>query len=64
MLGFKSRGVKSANFQVLRETTDSYPAVLLELGFLSSIDESQYLTKQEKHNGIALAILESIIKNR
>ena len=64
MLGFKSRGVKLANFQVLRETTDSCPAVLLELGFLSSNDEAQHLTKQEKHNGIALAILESIIKNR
>lgn len=64
MLGFKSRGVKSANFQVLRETTDSCPAVLLELGFLSFSDEAQHLTKEEKHNGIAIAILESIIKNR
>lgn len=63
-LGFKSRGVKSANFQVLRETTNSCPAVLLELGFLSSSDEAQHLNKEEKHNGIALAILESIIKNR
>jgi len=63
MLGFKSRGVKFANFQVLRETTDYCPAVLLELGFLSSSDESQYLTREEKHNGIALAILESVIKN-
>jgi len=64
MLGFKSRGVKPANFQVLRETTDSCPAVLLELGFLSSNDEAQHLIKEEKHYGIALAILESIIKNR
>lgn len=63
MLGFRSRGVKFANFQVLRETTDSCPAVLLELGFLSSEDEAQHLTKEDKHNGIALAILESIIKN-
>jgi len=64
MLGFRSRGVKSANFQVLGETTDSCPAVLLELGFLSSDDEAQHLTEEEKHNGIAIAILESIIKNR
>lgn len=62
MLGFKSRGVKSANFQVLRETTDSYPAVLLEIGFLSASDEAQHLTKEEKQNGIAIAILESIFK--
>ena len=63
-LGFKSRGLKTENFQVLRETTDSCPAVLLELGFLSDNNEAQYLTKEEKHNGIALAILKSIIKNR
>ena len=63
-LGFKSRGVKTANFQVLRETTDSCPAALLELGFLSSSDEVQHLTKEEKHNGFAIAILESIVKNR
>ena len=63
-IGFKSRGVKTANFQVLRETTGSYTAVLLELGFLSSADEAEHLTNEEKHNGIALAMLESIIKNR
>lgn len=63
-LGFKSRGVKFANFQVLRETNDSCPAVLLELGFLSSGDEAQHLTKEEKHNGIAVAILQSIDKIR
>ncbi|MFD0798489.1 N-acetylmuramoyl-L-alanine amidase [Maribacter chungangensis] len=61
-LSFSSRGVKFANFQVLRGTTDSCPAVLLELGFLSSVDEAKHLTKEEKHNGIALAILECINK--
>ncbi|MBD1262018.1 N-acetylmuramoyl-L-alanine amidase [Maribacter polysiphoniae] len=64
MIGFKSRGVKGANFQVLRETTNHGPAVLLELGFLSSNDEAKHLTKEENHNGIALAILESISKIR
>ncbi|WP_282055722.1 N-acetylmuramoyl-L-alanine amidase family protein [Maribacter luteus] len=63
-LGFKSRGVKGANFQVLRETTNHCPAVLLELGFLSSRDEAQHLMTEEKQNGIALAILESISKIR
>ncbi|MBD0777746.1 N-acetylmuramoyl-L-alanine amidase [Maribacter sp. ANRC-HE7] len=63
-LGFKSRGVKDANFQVLQETTDSCPAVLIELGFLSSVDEAQHLMTEEKYNGIALAILESINKIR
>ncbi|WP_236973297.1 N-acetylmuramoyl-L-alanine amidase [Maribacter sp. 6B07] len=62
-LGFKSRGVKTANFQVLRETADNCPAVLLELGYLSSVDEAEHLINEEKHNGIALVILESIFKN-
>ncbi len=63
-LGFESRGVKFANFQVLRETIDHCPSVLLELGFLSSNDEAEYLAKEEKINGIAVVVLESIIKNR
>lgn len=43
-LGFESRGVKFANFQVLRETADYCPSMLLELGFLSNWDEAGYLT--------------------
>ncbi|WP_315897846.1 N-acetylmuramoyl-L-alanine amidase [Gillisia sp. Hel_I_86] len=39
-LGFESRGVKFFDFQVLRETVDYCPSVLLELGFLSNLDES------------------------
>lgn len=41
-LGFESRGVKFANFQVLRKTVDYCPSVLLELGFLSNWDENDY----------------------
>jgi len=41
-LGFESRGVKFANFQVLRKTINYCTAVLLELGFLSNWDESEY----------------------
>ncbi|MEZ7495832.1 N-acetylmuramoyl-L-alanine amidase [Leeuwenhoekiella aequorea] len=32
----KSRGVKFANFQVLRDLQDFCPAVLVELGFVSN----------------------------
>ncbi|WP_282179469.1 N-acetylmuramoyl-L-alanine amidase family protein [Maribacter stanieri] len=64
MLGFRSRGVKSANFQVLRETTNSCPAVLLELGFLSSDDEAEHLANAKKHNGLAIAIISSVIRKR
>ena len=36
-LGFESRGVKFANFQVLQATIQYCPSVLLELGFLSNL---------------------------
>ncbi|MBS9461034.1 N-acetylmuramoyl-L-alanine amidase [Flagellimonas sp. 389] len=54
-LGFESRGVKFANFQVLRETISYCASVLLELGFLSNWDESKYLTKRSK--SIALVLI-------
>jgi N-acetylmuramoyl-L-alanine amidase len=51
-LGFESRGVKFANFQVLRETTNNFPSILVELGFLSNNDEESYLV-----NGIKVMML-------
>ena len=54
-IGFKSRGVKFASFQVLRETVNYCPTVLVEMGFLSSQDEAQHLT--EDKNVLALALL-------
>lgn len=56
-LGFESRGVKFANFQVVRETISDCPSVLLELGFLSNKDESFYLGKPETLRIMALIIL-------
>ena len=61
-LGFESRGVKFANFQVLRETIDYIPSVLLELGFLSNGDESSYFLKSKSIESLALVIWESLIK--
>ena len=43
-LGFDSRGVKFANFQVLRETVGYCSSILLELGFLSNRDEKIFLS--------------------
>lgn len=61
-LGFESRGVKFANFQVLLETLEFMPSVLIELGFLSNTDESDYLLKLESLTSLALVILECLIK--
>ncbi len=59
-IGYKSRGVKFANFQVLRETVDFCPTVLLELGFLSNQDEALHLTEEENVLAIALSILSGL----
>jgi N-acetylmuramoyl-L-alanine amidase len=59
-LGYRSRGVKIANFQVLRESIHTSPAILVELGFLSNVDEAEYLKIKKNTNALALAILMSI----
>lgn len=59
-LGFMTRKVKQANFQVLRETTETCSSVLLELGYLSNSDESNYLKNFDNRKALALAILLSI----
>ncbi len=56
-LGFKIREPRQADFQVLRETKGSCPAILLELGYLSNAHESDYLKSKEKRKALALAIL-------
>ncbi|WP_317900609.1 N-acetylmuramoyl-L-alanine amidase family protein [Cerina litoralis] len=61
-IGFESRGVKFANFQVLRETVDYCPTVLVELGFLSDRDEAHHLTQDENVMAIALSILSCFIR--
>lgn len=56
-LGFKNRGVKIANFQVLRDSNLHYPSVLFEMGFISNTDEANYFLKFKSSTAIALAIL-------
>jgi N-acetylmuramoyl-L-alanine amidase len=60
-LGFENRGVKHANFQVLRETVHC-PSVLLELGFLSNWEEAEHYDKASTISGYALLIIEKLIK--
>jgi len=61
-LGFESRGVQFADFQVLRETVDYFPAVLLELGFLSNGDENGYYQNSASFQALSLVVLECLIK--
>ena len=55
-LGFENRGVKFANFQVLRETTFC-PSVLVEMGFLTSADEAGYFLETKNVRAMALGII-------
>lgn len=63
-LGFKSRGVKFADFQVLRETVDYCPSILVELGFLSNKDESYYLTHSNQNKILAYLINHQLHQKR
>lgn len=56
-LGFVDRGVKVANFQVLRET--KAPAVLVELGFIDNTGDNNLF--DAKRNEIIKAITKAIL---
>lgn len=55
-IGFISRGVKFADFQVLRETIAT-PSMLLEFGFLSNSTEASYFGIKENLILLAYSIL-------
>ena len=59
-LGLKKRGIKFANFQVLRNTTFC-PVILVEMGFITNTDEAGYFLKAKNRRAIALAMLVGII---
>lgn len=60
--GIKSRGVKFADFQVLRESVDYFPSLLLEFGFLSNMDEASYVSDDNNLKVVALLLLGELIK--
>ncbi len=66
LTGRKSRGVKMANFRVIRKTR--MPAILIEGGFLTNPEEAALVQKEEYINalayGIACGIDEFIKTNR
>lgn len=56
-LGFKKRGVKFANFKVLREASAFCHAILVEVGFVTNSDEADFFLKPENIRAMALAVL-------
>ena len=58
--GLKGRGVKANNYAVLRET--SMPAVLVELGFISSPGDRAKLTNFAWQDDAAKAIADGIVE--
>ncbi|MDO4224891.1 MAG: N-acetylmuramoyl-L-alanine amidase [Bergeyella zoohelcum] len=54
-----SRGVKQANFHVLRRT--AMPSVLIEMGFLSNYDEASYLVSEKGQSEISKSIYNAIM---
>ncbi len=60
-LNIKSNGIEFNNYQVLRETVDYMPCLLLEMGFITNGIESNYL-KNNGQEGIAYALAKAILK--
>lgn len=58
-----NRGVKSANFHVIRATT-SVPAVLVECGFVSNSSERAAMMAGQYREGLAVGIAKGIIAFR
>ncbi|MDQ0220012.1 N-acetylmuramoyl-L-alanine amidase [Peribacillus cavernae] len=60
MTGLSDRGVKAANFHVLRETI--CPSILVECGFMTNLHESALLHSDEYRKICAKAIVKSIVE--
>ena len=60
--GASNRGVKTANFRVLRKAL--YPAVLVECGFLSNRSEGAAARKADYRDELADKIAEAIVDER
>ncbi|MFV0521324.1 MAG: N-acetylmuramoyl-L-alanine amidase [Mangrovibacterium sp.] len=56
----KNRGIKQAGFLVLKEV--NMPGVLIELGYLTNIEELNYLLSNKGKENIAQAIAQAIIE--
>ncbi|MDT0686405.1 N-acetylmuramoyl-L-alanine amidase family protein [Autumnicola psychrophila] len=59
-INIENRGMKFANFQVLREMIKFCPAILIEVGFLNNPVEAAYFSEPSGIRTMALAILSGI----
>ena len=62
LTGRNDKGVHQAGFLVLRKT--SMPSCLIELGFISTPEEEQYLTSEEGVANLAQGIFNAFVKYR
>ncbi|MBR4135551.1 MAG: N-acetylmuramoyl-L-alanine amidase [Bacteroidales bacterium] len=56
---FINRGIKQAGFWVLYKV--AMPSILIELGFLSNLDDERYLIKDANQNAMATAIYSGFV---
>jgi hypothetical protein len=56
--GFRDRGVKAANFHVIKNT--HMPAILVETGFVSNAVEEQHLVDPQMQDKMAQAITNGV----
>lgn len=56
----QSKGVNDANFTILKNT--EFPAITVELGYLSNENDRKFLTDNNQQEKIAEIILEIISK--
>lgn len=59
-IGREDKGVRQAGFLVLRQT--SMPSILVELGYISNIDEEKYISSEEGKQQLALSLYNSFKK--
>ena len=58
-LGFKNRGVKAANFQILRET--NMTAIIIEFAFMTNHDEAMKMRTSEYQKIAAKAVVAGLV---